>query len=212
MPITGTSIVSHARDTLFDPAGQRWTDQDMIRYLNAASVEITGIVPTAYSVRENVTLVPGAEQDIPVGGFMFLNMTHNVGGRAVRRVSLPDMDAGHPGWRQATPTETGVRQFMFDDDTPRKFFVYPPAAGSEEVGIVYAATPPAITALADTLPLPEAYQNAYINYVIYRAYARDADYAANQELATWYFQQFAQGLGVRFESRQQESPNRRSTA
>lgn len=212
MAITGTQIVQFVRPELIDPAGARWSDSDLMRYINSASVEIVGIVPSANSKRVNVTLTAGAVQTIPDDGAFFLNLPANVGGRAIRKVSLPDMDAGHPNWRNEQPLESGVRQFMFDENTPTQFLVYPPAGGTEQVELVYAVTPAPITALTQTLPLPDKYLNAYINYVLFRAYARDSDFAANQEQATWYFQQFAQGLGVRLESRQKSTPNQRPTA
>lgn len=210
MAITGTQVATDVRDALFDTDKIRWQDPDILRYINDASRAIVDVVPSAHTARAQVSLVSGEIQVIPDDGVVLLSVSRNVGDRAVRRVDLDDMNAGHPNWVVETPQKL-IRQYMFDPDTPTQYLVYPPSDGTSELELTYAVLPAQIADLGDDLPLRDTYKLAYVNYVLYRAYARDADYAANRDLSTWYFQQFAQGLGVKYEARIQEMPTSEGT-
>lgn len=211
MALTGTQIATEARDALFDTDKIRWQDADILRYINDASRAIVDIVPSAYTRRSEVTLDTGEIQQVPNDGLVLLRVARNVAGRAIRRVDLDDMNAGHPNWVTEAPSAQ-IRQYMFDPDTPTQYLVYPPSDGSSQVEITYAVVPGDITSLNDTLPLRDTYKLAYVSYTLFRAYARDSDYAANRDLSSWYFQQFAQGLGIKFEARVSEMPTNEDPA
>lgn len=198
MPITVQDVVTRVRDTTLDntDGGIRWVDAELIRYCNDASQAIVQMKPSAHPTNTTMTLAAGTLQKAPDDAIFVLDVVRNVGGKAIRYVDRGVLDAGHPDWHTVAP-EVEIRHYMMEMHDPTRFYVYPPADGTGDIELVYSSEPEQIDALTDTLPLASTYINAYVDYVLYRAYSKDADFAANRELATWYYQAFSEGLGVR---------------
>lgn len=57
-----------------------------------------------------------------------------------------------------------------------------PAAGQGYVELVYGASP-TDTTLGGTITLDDIYQNVLVDYILYRAYSKDTEYAADQNRA-----------------------------
>jgi hypothetical protein len=85
---------------------------------------------------------------------------------------------------------------MFDIRDPRKFYVYPGVSGSAYVEVVYSKNPTNLTAGTDLIQVDDIFANALINFVLYRAFLKESEYAANLATAGSYYQLFAQSLGV----------------
>src|SRR5690554_893335 len=209
MAITGQDIITRVRDATLDntEGGIRWVDDELLRYINDASQAIVLIKPSAHPTNTTMQLAPGTTQEAPADAIFILDIVRNVGGKAIRFVERGVLDAGHPDWHEMDP-QAQIRHYMMEEHDPTHFYVYPPSDGTGEVQIVYSSEPPHIQALGDTLPLPATYINAYVDYVLYRAYSKDADFAANRELATWYYRSFAEGLGMRMQV-EGEAPRRK---
>jgi hypothetical protein len=94
---------------------------------------------------------------------------------------------------------------MFDPRDPKTFYVYPPAGAGASVDLVYAAYPTDIvepadgalyTAVSGNTSLPDIYGNALGDYVLYRAYTKDSEYAGNAQRAVNHYTAFANSLGI----------------
>ena len=72
--------------------------------------------------------------------------------------------------------------------------------------ISYAAIPPAVATKADTLEIGLECMDAVVNYVAYRAKAKDSQYANAAEAASFY-QVFSDALGVQTQMQNAASPN-----
>lgn len=200
MPITAQDIVTRVRDATLDntTGGIRWVDDELIRYINDASQAIVQAKPSSHPTNSEMQLKTGTTQEAPSDAIFILDVIRNVDGKAVRYVERGVLDAGHPDWHTMDP-QPEIRHYMMEEHDPRHFYVYPPSDGTGKVQIVYSSEPAQISSLPDELPLSSTYINSYVDYVLYRAYSKDADFAANRELATWYYQSFAQGLGIRLD-------------
>ena len=53
----------------------------------------------------------------------------------------------------------------------------------------------------------DVYATALINYMLYRAYSKDAEYAANAAQATAFYQQFMALLGAKVTAETVTAPN-----
>ncbi|MCK7581011.1 MAG: hypothetical protein MZV65_38935 [Chromatiales bacterium] len=51
--------------------------------------------------------------------------------------------------------------------------------------------------MATPIKLDDIYANAILDYVLYRAYSKDAEYAANAQRAALHYQAFTNALGVK---------------
>jgi hypothetical protein len=115
-------------------------------------------------------------------------------GRSVRVVEREILDAQKPDWHTETGSAT-IQHFMFDERSPRVFYVYPPASGAK-LEIVYSQTPSEITNTATELTNEDIYAGALVDYVCYRAFSKDSEYAGNAQRAVMHYQQFANSLGT----------------
>ena len=68
--------------------------------------------------------------------------------------------------------------------------MYPGVKGSAYLEIIYSGNP-SVVALADSLSIPDIFANAILNYVLYMAYMKDAEFAGNAQRASTHFQLFS---------------------
>ena len=97
-----------------------------------------------------------------------------------------------PNWHSAEGEE--VIHYTFNPLEPRSFYVYP--IGEKDVELIYARAPDQVTK-ADNMALPDVYANALLDYILYRAYTKDAEEAANRELAQTHYVRFTESLGMK---------------
>jgi hypothetical protein len=211
MAVTAASVIRRAVDTLQDPVSVRWPVAELVRYLNDGQREVVMHRPDSTATTASVSLVPGARQQIPAGGAKLLEVVRN-GAGAKRAVSVCDkelLDAQVPGWHVA-PGATEAVHFMFDPRDPRSFHVYPPALVGASLELVYAAIPTLIAEPASpsathadvvgNIALPDIYANALLDYVLFRAFSKDAEFAGVMARAQAHYSAFAQALGVELRS------------
>ena len=96
---------------------------------------------------------------------------------------------------------------IFDDDDPRNFYVYPGVNGNAYVEIVYSASPTDLGSASATISVDDIYANAIIDYVLYRAYMKDAEYAGNAQRASNHYQLFTASIGQGSQMQQLLDPN-----
>lgn len=202
MTVAVNTIVSRAQTLLQDTTGIRWPVTELISWINDAQREIVLFKPDAGATTATIAMVVGTKQSIPAGGNRLLRVMRNMsalsggtGKRAVRIVEREILDSQVPDWHDPTVTgdaahTTVVKHYCYDEQNPRNFYVYPGASSTSAwLEIVYAAEPAVVTAGQD-LSVPDIFANVVLDYVMYRAYSKDADYTAHQARAASHFQMF----------------------
>jgi hypothetical protein len=202
MSVTVQSVIDRVQTTLQDTTGVRWpVVSELVLWINDAQREIALLKPDASAKNETVTLVTGTKQTIPSGGNRLLRAVRNMsaasngtGKRSVRLVSREVLDAQTPDWHD--PTVGGdaahtsvIKHYIYDEANPRNFYVYPGVSGNSYLEIIFSANPSAV-AQSDNLDIPDIYANAVMNYVLYMAYMKDAEYAGNSQRAANHYQIF----------------------
>jgi hypothetical protein len=184
-------------------------------WLNDAQREIVLLKPDSFTTSATQPLVAGTKQDIPLLGVSLVDITHNVNtsggavGNAIRPIQREILDAQRPDWHSTTATAAEVKFYIFDARNPKQFFVYPPNTSGGFVNIVFASSPPTVD-INDTISLDDIYANAIADYILYRAYSKDAEYAANAQRAMTSYGSFAQSLGLKSQAEMQaEAPAQR---
>lgn len=215
MAQTPSELLIRAADILQDQTNVRWTQAELLRYLNDGRRELAIHRPDIYSSTAVLTLALGSKQSIPADGNRFLDAVRNVAandaiGRAVRIVEREILDAQKPDWHTETASTT-LKHFMFDERSPKTFYVYPPAVAGHKLEIVYSKSPVEITEqqLSSTTVLEneDIYAGVLLDYILYRAFSKDAEYAGNIQRATIHYQMFANSLGIGNRKRIASSPN-----
>lgn len=205
MAIRAGDVLQRAGIILNDEDFVRWTKAELFAWLNDAACEVVIRRPAARAVTGEITLAAGALQQLPAGGIELLDVVRNVGGRPVRRTDRQLLDDSAPDWtvmRQAS----AIKHYTFDERTPTVFYVYPPAKADVKVEALYSEAPPAVAADDDLLQLDRAYMGPLVSYLLYRALAKDSEFA-NGALAAAHFQAFTEALGTNNEVTSAASPN-----
>lgn len=202
MTVAVNTIVSRAQTILQDTTGIRWPTTELVDWINDAQREIVLFKPDAGATTAVIAMAVGTKQDIPAGGNRLLRVIRNMsalsgglGRRAVRIVEREILDAQVPDWHNPSVTgdaahATTIKHYCYDEQNPRSFYVYPGASSTSAwLEIVYAADPAAVTA-GQNISIPDVFANAILDYVLYRAYSKDADYTAHSARAGAHFQMF----------------------
>jgi hypothetical protein len=218
MPIAAQSIIRRVVETLQDNTSVRWPVSELVRYLNDGQREIVMYRPDAMVTNASVALAAGSKQALPANGTKLIEVVRNSTGnqRSVRMVNREILDAQSPNWHNITGV-TEVLHFMYDPRDPKIFYVYPPAAASgASLDIVYAALPTDITepaagatfsAVSGNISVPDIYGNVLQDYILYRAYTKDSEYAGNAQRAQAHYGAFANALGVELKATVNFQPN-----
>lgn len=208
MAISAQSIVHRVVDILQDTTSVRWPVSELVRYLNDGQREVVLYRPDATIKSATVACVAGAKQTLPTDGAKLIDVIRNSASagtnKAVRMVAREVLDAQIPNWYGLTG-ELDVVHFTYDPRDPKTFFVYPPALTTTRVDITYSAFPtdvsePAAGSTYDdvsgNLDLPDIYGNVVTDYILYRAYSKDSEYAGNAQRAQAHYGAFANALNI----------------
>ena len=205
MTIAAQSIIRRVVETMQDNTSIRWPIAELVRYLNDGQREVVLYRPDSMVTNASVALVAGAKQVLPTNGAKLIDVVRNTGSnkRSVRMTNRAILDTQSPNWYNLTGV-TEVLHYMYDPRDPRVFYVYPPAAASgASVEVVYAAYPSDITEPADgalytavtgNISLPDIYGNVLTDYILYRAYTKDSEYAGNAQRAQAHYAAFQAAL------------------
>lgn len=185
---TGQTIVDEVRRIIHDENAStyRWSDAEMIDYINAGVRNIIGYVPEAYTIETVDTITNDiARQTLPSGGIKFIRVSRNYADDGttpqgmITYAEKDVLDRLDPDWEYDTTIKAdGANFFEHYCHDPREkdvYYLYPPqAAADKKVAVIHTATPTAITDLSETFPLPDEYINAEVMYVIYRSLTKEA--------------------------------------
>jgi hypothetical protein len=214
-------VISKAQTLLKDATGVRWPVLELQGWLNDAYREIVIFRPDSNAQTGTYACVAGPRQQITstfAPATQLLDVVRNVAASATKspvklitRQTLDDMDRT---WYGNTGAVT-IERYAFDPRLPREFLVYPPAAVGAQLEIIYSSVPAAHTltqaqlensATTDVIRIDDSFGNVLIDYVMYRAYSKDAEVAANSARAVAHYQAFQNGLGIKGQSEAAAQP------
>jgi hypothetical protein len=196
---TVRDVSDRAGIVLTDPDCVRWTLPEREFWINDGLRELLLSVPSAYVKHVTVVLDPGEIQAVPKDCRTLVELRQSylpsdaLAG-TVPRVSRSLLSDTAPKWA-GRPGRGNVSNYCYDASDPRWFYVFPPQPEADQgsVELVYYAIPPFLT-VDDTLPVNDDYVMPLVNYTLFRAYSKDAEYAANASIATAYYQAFKAGF------------------
>lgn len=203
-------LVLKAQTILQDTTSTRWPREELIGWLNDAYREIILVRPDANAETGTFTCEAGTRQqlDRPTGGFpnalRLLDIVRNVAPaslkKALRLIDRSILDDQRRDWHTEPPT-INIEHFMFDARLPRSFLVYPPANPQAQLEVVFSSVPTAhnVNSVApnETIRIVDSYANAMLDYILYRACSKDAEYAANAQRAMNHYSAMTTAIGAK---------------
>jgi hypothetical protein len=211
MSVLASAIIDKAAKQLLDISNLKWTRAELLAWLNDGMRQIVLIQPSASSTTASTKLVAGTRQTIPAGGWLLLQIYRNMGttgavpGRAIRIVSRELLDGFSPDWHSAT-AKAEVRNYIYDVQDQLAFYVYPPNTGTQYIELNYSMQPADLTTESQAIPIFDIFQSPLVDYILYRACSKNADYAPGMQLAQGYLGTFVAAIGGKSQSETMNEP------
>lgn len=183
--ILAKDVVARSAITLNDPTFGRWTQSELLKWLNAGQRFIAKKRPEESTKKDSVQLATGTLQTVPADCEVLFDIPWNMGtngttvGRIIRETELSHLDAVLPNWRTSTASAT-VKHFIRIPNKPRDYYVYPPQPSSNRgyVEILYGIKPVDATIngvdsqVADSvISLDDRFGEALYHYILHRVHA-----------------------------------------
>lgn len=208
------TLLTNAQTILLDKTGTRWPLSELLGWFNMAQLAVVNHRPDALSKNIAFSCVLGTLQTLPAEALRLLDVTRNESGnkKPIRLISREILDDQNPDWHSEASPKTQVDHFIYDDRNPKNFYLFPCPAANTSIRVVYSVAPVEI-AIANyatdtqTITLDDVYANVLMDFVLYRAYSKDATYAGNAERAMMHYQSFNTALGVKTQADQVMSPS-----
>ena len=210
--VTAKAILDKATIQLTDIANIRWTRSELLSWLNDGMRQIVVIQPSASSTTSVIKLDAGTRQTIPDDGWLLLAIYRNMGttgttpGRAIRIISREIIDGFNPDWHSDT-AKAEVRNYIYTNQDQLAFYVYPPNTGTQYVELNYSAQPADLTGETQVIPIFDIFQSALVDYILYRACSKDAQYAPGLALAQQYSTSFVAAIQGKTQSEVTNDPS-----
>jgi hypothetical protein len=183
-----------------------------LAWFNDGQRELVIKKPEAGAALETLQLVAGTEQALPAAGIMLMDMTKNLGasgtdtGETPTYIEKRDMDLYTPDWHTHRARAT-VQHWTVDQRVPKKFWVYPPqpAAAPGQVQILYSKLPADVGAVGSAINIADEYQEALLDYVLYKAYLKGSK-TEHERASTAAYQRFLTALGLKEQAEEMNRP------
>lgn len=203
------TLISKAQTLLQDTTSVRWSLTELQWWLNDAYREAVNMRPDVNTIVGEFACAAGPRQDITAtfaAALRIVEVTRNTAStsnkRSVRLVNRQALDDQFRDWYAAAQSDS-IQLYVFDPRVPKQFMVYPPATTAARLEVVYSAVPAAHTltapqlsdpSTAEVIRIDDSYANALIDYILYRAYVKDASVSANAARAVAHYQAFQTAL------------------
>lgn len=187
--VTGQALLRRASILLQDSAFDRWQEDELLDWANDGQREYVRLRPSAYVRNIDFSLATGAQQQLPADAVSLIEIVRNKDGNPVREMSRRSLDTQIRDWTSASRAKPVVAHYCYTNTNPKVFQVYPPSPGGNVVELAYHAIPADVT-LTGTLVVDDSAVPALIDYVMFRALSKDAEFAANSTGAAMHYQAF----------------------
>ena len=204
-------LLAKAQTILQDATGVRWSLLELQGWLNDSYRETLILRPDSNTLVGEFTCAVGPRQVLTT---TFANAERLVAVHrntaatsrkgAVTLASKSSVDSALRSWYSQLGS-ADIELYMFDARTPKEFFVYPPASVAARLEVSYTQVPSphtltaeqlANTSTAEVIRIADTFANALQDYVLYRAFSKDAEATANASRAVAHYQAFQNSLGV----------------
>jgi hypothetical protein len=214
-------VIKRVEDVLQD-SNVRWPRVELQNWLNESYLQIALLRPDASSKTGTLTCVAGSRQTITSGfstALRLLDVVRNLASssdkKVVRLIDRSVLDDQRPAWHTDTAS-VNIQNYTFDVRQPKEFFVFPPATTSAQLEVVYADLPGSHSLSASALDptgsntevikVDDTYLSVITDWILYRAFSKDAEFAANAARAGAHYQTFMSSIGNKTQSDVGSSP------
>ena len=201
------TIIDKASMMLADASQTYWQKSELLGWLNDGQLEVATIVPNSNTSTVSKILIAGVKQTVPIDSIRIIEFVKNMGltgsvpGQAIRQVERKIMDRYTPNWVTDTAANVVIHAMYDAEDNNGVFYVWPPQPATPSyIEIIYSQIPVTIADInvGTKITIADYYQNVLLNYVLYRAFARDSEGSGQFEKSQGHYKMFADALWVKY--------------
>lgn len=209
MSVQVNKIIADAAEIIQDQSYARFSQADWLNYLDNAQQTVLIYRPDAYCGPSVETLVDGYRQVASAQVRKVMKVVSNIDGPAITVFDKKELDLFDPEWINSEKKSI-IKNFDWNADEPKTFYVYPPAKAGIKVEIS-ASLYPAKPVLGGVFLLPDEFSETCKFYMLYQAYLIESpDYDMSK--ANSFFNIFLSEIGAEKTSRISGSPTSSVTA
>jgi len=182
----------------------RFPQAELIEYLNEALAQLAVLKPTLFRTITTLTLGPGAQQKLPehIETLEDIVFNLNADGSLGAPVLPGAFELERTYGKGVCPSNDGyaVRSYAVLPSTDGYFYIDPPVPPGTTVRVqaVVQVAPQVITTFDTPIDLPSAspltYRNAFKDWVLYRAFAKDTESQTSAGNSQAHFKAFYQAI------------------
>jgi len=205
-------VLDRASIILQDATKVRFPSIELLKFFNDGQREIVLHRPDANMVNTTLALANGSKQTLPAIALRLVQVVRNLNGRAVTQVDRRILDETLPNWHQSVAGTNKIEHYIYDAADPKNFYVYPQgASGTHTLELIYSTSPADIAIsnfASDTtvISLDDIYGNAILDYILYRSYQKDSEFAGNAERSMMHYSSFSNSLGMKTQADMATTP------
>lgn len=220
--ILAVDIVAEARVNLGDQDEVRWSQSDLLGYLNDAQREIAILRPDASVSVTALQLTANASRHaLPATATRLIKITRNMGadgttpGRAITLAQNDEVDRVDPNWHTATAA-AAIEHFVYDGKSPKVFYTYPRPNAALYVE-AHLAVPPADATINgvdgetvdSVISVDDVYKTAILDFIEMRARMKASD-SFDEVGGDRAYGRFLNRLGLKVVADKATDPNRQA--
>ena len=194
--VTVAELIKRAKTTAQDIDFVQWLESEWLDWYNECLLTLVTVAPNAVAVNRTLTLVQGSRQTIPETAARLVDVVRNTtSGRAIRNIDRKTLDEQFSTWHKDLADEAYF--YVYDAGVPTTFYVYPALkTAGVQIDVVLAEKPVAATQTSDVIAVSDWYAPAIVDYLLYRAYLKNADYTNDLGRSDNFYNKFLSKLGV----------------
>jgi hypothetical protein len=198
-----TELIKRCEVITQDKTSVRWPKIEWLDWYNDAILFVVNHRPDKSVKNVNFTVdETNSKQVLPADGLGLFTVTRNVvSGRPVRSIARNMLDDQYTDWHMQTGGD--IDHFIYDVLDPKSFYVYPrPINAGHTIEIIYPFAPTAVTITDFTtdvqvIGIDDSFVNPILDFMLYRGYSKDADYAENGQRAMNHMQAAQNSIGIK---------------
>ena len=196
-------IINRASIILQDTSNVRYPNAELLKFFNDGQREVVLHRPDAKTENASFQCAASSKQVLPTSALRLIDVVQNVDGRAVTQIDRKILDETLPDWHnQVADATKKIEHFVYDSADPKNFYVYPKATTAMYLQLVYSTAPVDIaianfSTATTVISVDDVYANCLLDFMLYRSYQKDSEYAGNSERAMMHYSAFANALGMK---------------
>ena len=194
-----TTLIHNVATQLNDVSYVHWKREELLAWFNSARKAVIEKRPDSNAQNIKYACTNTAKQALPESALRLLSVIGNHNGSGITSINKNILDVRIPNWLNSTET-TNVKHFVYDPKDPKKFYLYPRPKAGHIIEILVSEFPEdtVITNFEtddQTILIDDQFANPIENYMLSRAWLKDANYASNPNLSAKYYSEFLKGIG-----------------